>query len=425
MKTIKINHIGKTEGHMSFVGALVDGDFGQARIETEEGARLIEGILLNRKYFEAPVITSRICGICPIVHNLTCIKAMEDALNIKVTPEIVVLRKMLINAQFIHSHALHAFFLAFPDLVGISNNFDFLAKYPKECNWALEMRDWAVNLARIVGGRTVHPINSVIGGFNVEPDFEELEALMDKLPEALAKAEKLFAFLVKQKNPQFINPNNFVSLRNKSEYAIYDGKVFFDDGNQLITPEQVLADLQEILTPYEKVKRVQHRGRVVFVGALARVNNNFEQLSVRAQKAWTKLKQERPCYNSFYNTHAQVVEILHNFEESARYFEEYKRLRKKPGFAKKLKIAFKPNPGRGFAVMEAPRGLLYHEYELDKEGNIIHCNIISPTTIFLNSLEKDLEVYLPTLKKLSEQKRNRLIKTLIRAYDPCISCATH
>lgn len=425
MKTIKINHIGKTEGHMSFVGALIDGDFAQARIETEEGARLIEGILLNRKYFEAPVITSRICGICPIVHNLTCIKALENALNIKVTKEIVLLRKMLINAQFIHSHALHAFFLAFPDLVGISNNFDFLKKYPTECNLALEMRDWAVNAARIIGGRTVHPINSVVGGFNVEPDFEELSALMDELPAALQKAEQLFAFLLKQKNPEFINPNNFVSLKNKNEYAIYDGKVFFDDGNQLVSPEQVLHNLQEIVTPHEKVKRVHHIGRVVFVGALARVNNNFDQLTPLAQKAWKKLKLDRPCYNSFYNTHAQVVEILHSFEEVARYFEEYKKLRSRTGFQNKLKVEFKPNPGKGFAVMEAPRGVLYHQYELDNKGNIIYSNIISPTTIFLNSLEKDLQVFLPKLKNLSEKKRNQLIKTLIRAYDPCISCATH
>src|SRR3989338_5570292 len=178
MKTIEINHIAKTEGHLSFVGALIDSDFAEARIETEEGARLIEGIMLGRKFFEAPIITARICGICPIVHNLTSIKAMEQALNIKITPEIIVLRKMLINAQWIHSHALHAFFLSFTDLVGISNNFDFVKKYPKEVETALELRDWGVQISRIIGGRTVHPINSVVGGFNVEPDFAELNVLM-------------------------------------------------------------------------------------------------------------------------------------------------------------------------------------------------------------------------------------------------------
>jgi len=323
MKTIQINHLGKTEGHMSFVGALVNNDFAEARIETEEGARLIEGILLNRKYYEAPVITARICGICPIVHNLTCIKALEKAENVSVTEEIVVLRKMLINAQFIHSHALHAFFLAFPDIVGISNNFDFVKKYPKECNLALEMRDFAVNLSRIIGGRTVHPIDSVVGGFNVEPDFDELEKLMAQLPEALRKAQTLFEFAAKQKMPEFIRPTNFVCLKDKKEYAIYDGQVLFDDNNKLITPEKFLLDVKELIRPYEKVKRVQHLDRSIMVGALARVNNNFKQLNKIAQNAWLKIQKESPCYNSFFNTYAQIVEILHCFAEIEKYFIKY------------------------------------------------------------------------------------------------------
>jgi len=425
MKTIKINHLGKTEGHMSFVGALINNDFAEAHIETEEGARLIEGILSNRKYYEAPIITSRICGICPIVHNLTSIKALEKALNINVSEEIILLRKVLINAQFIHSHALHAFFLAFPDIVGISNNFDFVKKYPKECNLALEMRDFAVELCRIVGGRTVHPINSVVGGFNVEPDFSELENLMLKLPEALKKAEILFNFAAKQKLPEFVRPTNYVSLKTKNEYAIYDGQVLFDDNNKLENPEKVLLDIRELIQPYEKVKRIQHLDRSIMVGALSRVNNNLKQLNPLAQKAWLKIQKERPCYNSFFNTYAQIVEIIHCFTEIERYFKQYQKMRSKPGFFGRLKIEFKSRAGRGCAVMEAPRGILYHEYELDKEGKIIYCNIISPTTIFLNNLENDLRDYLLQIMKLPQKKQVQLIKTLIRAYDPCISCATH
>jgi len=420
MKTIKINHIAKTEGHFSFIGALIDGDFAQARLDTEEGARLIEGILLGRKYYEAPVVTSRICGICPIVHNLTSVKAMEDALDVKPNKEIILLRKMLINAQWIHSHGLHAFFLSFPDVVGVANNFDFLEKYPKESKLALDLRDWGVEIARVIGGRTVHPINSVIGGFNVEPDVEELEALMQKNKEVLAKAKKLFNFAIKQKLPEFINPANHTSLWNKNEYAIYDGKVQFFDDKDKISAEQFLYEMEEHILPYEKVKRVKHMEKVVFVGALARINNNFDQLQPEAKKAWKKMKVELPCFNPFYNIYAQIVEILHNICEMEELYEQYKKIKNK-----KLKIDFKPNPGKGFAVMEAPRGILYHEYELNSEGTITHCNIIPPTTIFLASMEKDLEAYLPKLKNVSDKKRIQLIKTLIRAYDPCISCATH
>ena len=425
MKTIEINHIAKTEGHLSFVGALVDADFAEARIETEEGARLIEGIMLGRKFFEAPIITARICGICPIVHNLTSIKAMEQALNVKVTPEIVVLRKMLINAQWIHSHALHAFFLSFPDLIGITNNFDFVKKYPKEVESALELRDWGVQLSRIIGGRTVHPINSVIGGFNVEPDFAELSELMKLNKKVLALAEQLLNFAIKQKLPKFERPTNYVSLKTKGEYAIYEGDVFFSDNNSLDNAEKFIQDVSELVMPREKVKRVQHLNRSFMVGALARLNNSFSELNPVARQSFEKLKIKLPCYNSFYNIFAQIIEIVHCVEEASKLFVEYSALREQKNFHKKLKVPFKPNPGRGYALMEAPRGILLHDYELDREGNIIHCNIITPTAMFLFNLEEDLGKYLLEIESKSDERQKQLIKTLIRAYDPCISCATH
>jgi coenzyme F420-reducing hydrogenase alpha subunit len=425
MKTIEINHIAKTEGHLSFVGALIDADFAEARIETEEGARLIEGIMLGRKFFEAPIITARICGICPIVHNLTSIKAMEQALNIKVTPEIIVLRKMLINAQWIHSHALHAFFLSFPDLVGISNNFDFVKKYPKEVETALELRDWGVQLSRIIGGRTVHPINSVIGGFNVEPDFAELSELMKLNKKILTLAGNLFDFAKKQKLPKFERSTNYVSLKAKGEYAIYDGQVFFSDNKNFDNAEKFIQDVSELVMPNEKVKRVQHLNRSFMVGALSRINNNFNELNPTARQYFKKLNIELPCYNSFYNIFAQILEIVHCVEETPKLFAEYSALRENKNFSNKLKVKFEPNPGRGYALMEAPRGILLYDYELDREGNIIHCNIITPTAMFLSNLEQDLGKYLLEIKKKPDERQKRLIKTLIRAYDPCISCATH
>lgn len=425
MKTIKIDKIGKTEGHLSFVGALLNRDFAQARIETQEGARLIEGILSGRQYYEAPIITARICGICPIVHNLTAIKALERALNIKITPEIKLLRQILLAAQWLHSHSFHVFFFSFPDLVGVASNFNLVKKYPKEASGALAIRDWAGQLARVIGGRPVHPINSVVAGFNVAPDNKEMRALMSGLPEILQKAVSLFDFMSKQKLPKFARPCNFVSLRAPQEYASYEGKVYFLDNQAEISAEQFLSEVEEQVLPYEKVKRAQHLGQTVMLGALARVNNNFVQLNPLAKKAWQKLGQAIPCYNSFYNIMAQGVEMIHKLEEMSKLLAEYDRLAGSATFRQKLKVSFKSNPGRGIGVMEAPRGLLYHEYELDKEGHILHCNIITPTALFLSNLERDLEVLMVDNQKESRAKQEQLIKTLIRAYDPCISCATH
>lgn len=417
MKTIQINHIGKTEGHLSFVGALIGNDFAQARIQTEEGSRLIEGILLNRKYYEAPIITARICGVCPIVHNLAAIKAVENAFSVRVTPEIVQLRKILLAGQWIHSHALHAFFLSFPDLIGITNNFDFAKKYQKETALALELRDWAIDICRVIGGRTVHPINSVVGGFNVAPEEKELNLLLNKSEEMLDRALKLFNFVIKYKLPKFSRPTNFLSLKNAKEYAAYDGQGYFSDSKRTLSDSELLEDLDEIILPYERVKRVKHHEDIFAVSSLARINNNFEKLNPKAKEAWKKLKVKLPCYNSFYNILAQVVEIIHCVEEIARV-KSYK-------VPKVYKVDYKVTAGRGKAFVEAPRGILLHEYEFDWEGNIIHSNIITPTAIFLANMEKDLEEYLVQIKGLPSKKQVQLIKTLIRAYDPCISCATH
>jgi len=425
MKTIQINHIAKTEGHMSFLGALLEGDFAQARIETEEGARLLEGVLLNRAYFEAPIVTARICGVCPIVHNLCSIKALENALNVRPTKEIIVLRKMMLHGQWIHSHALHAFFLSFPDLVGISNNFNLVKKYSAESKLALNLRKWALDFCKVIGGRTTHPINSVVGGFNVQPDLMELESLMAQLPEMLDVAKKIFSFLAKQKLPEFENPWMFAALKNGSEYPCYDGRIHLSDGNEFISPDMAMHEIEEKILPGEKVKRVFHNNQTIMTSSLARINTNYKKLNPAAKKAWASLNMKLPCYNPFYNIPAQATEILHSLEEIDTLFAIYKRLQAKDGFEKRLKVEFKPNPGKGSAVVEAPRGILYHHYELDKQGNIIQSNIIPPTTTFLANLENDLTAFLPTVAKVSPKKRELLIKTLIRAYDPCISCATH
>ena len=201
--------------------------------------------------------------------------------------------------------------------------------------------------------------------------------------------------------------------------------VFFSDNNSIDNAENFIQDVSELVMPNEKVKRVQHLNRSFMVGALARLNNNFNELNPTAKQCFKKLKIKLPCGNSFYNIFAQILEVVHCVEETSKLFVEYSALRENKDFHKKLKISFKPNPGRGYALMEAPRGILLHDYELDREGNIIHCNIITPTAMFLSNLEQDLGKYLLEIKNRPAERQKQLIKTLIRAYDPCISCATH
>lgn len=421
MKTIKIEHIGKTEGHLGFEGALQNGDMASAKVVTLEGARMMEGIVLNRSYYDVPIITSRICGICPIVHNLASVKALENALNIKPTPEIILLRKIFNIGQIIHSHALHFFFLSFPDFIGISNNFDLVKKYPRQVQLALDVRDWGIKITDIIGGRTTHPVNSVVGGFKVAPDKQQLDLLYQQLEVAIDKAIKAFDFVQKKsKVPDFQNPTNFVSLKSKKEYAHYGGDLYFSDSDQVILTDKYVHEITEITIPYEAVKRAEHFDQTFMVGALARINNNFNQLNPLAKKAWKKLDTSLPCYNTFYNNLAQAVEVIHLLQEAKKLLAQYLKFKKI-----KLFVDFKVNSGRGVGAIEAPRGTLYHYYELNNKGNVKYANIITPTAQFIANMEDDLKILLPGLKGKPDQKQKKLIKTLIRAYDPCISCATH
>ncbi len=421
MKTIKIDHIGKTEGHLGFEGTLQNGDIASARVMTLEGARLMEGIVLNRSYYDVPIITSRICGVCPIVHNLGAIKALEHALNVVPTDDAIILRKILNLAQIIHSHALHVVFLSFPDFIGVSNNFDLVKKYPKEVALALEVHDWSIRLGDLVGGRTTHPINSVVGGFKVEPDKKELQKMYDELEQIIPKALRLVAFVKKHSTmPDFENPTDYISLVNKREYAFYSGNLYSSDLKERIPIHNYFYDFEEQYEVGEAVKRVKHRGRTYMVGALARINNSYLQLNPVAKGIWDSLKVKLPCYNSFYNNLAQVVELVHSFEEAQKLMAKYLKIKQPKLFTK-----FKPNPGKGVGAIEAPRGTLYHYYELNRDGVVVNANIITPTAMFLANIEFDLVKLLPQIKNLSDEKQKLMIKTLIRAYDPCISCATH
>jgi len=172
--------------------------------------------------------------------------------------------------------------------------------------------------------------------------------------------------------------------------------------------------------PYEAVKRADHFNQTFMVGALARLNNNFNLLNLLAKKAWKSLNIQLPCYNTFQNNLAQAVEVIHCFEEERILLEKYLKIEEPEIFVK-----FNVNPGKGVGAIEAPRGTLYHYYELNRDGIVTYANIITPTAQFIANIEHDLEVYLPMIKNLTEDKQKLKIKTLIRAYDPCISCATH
>ncbi|HDQ22679.1 MAG TPA: Ni/Fe hydrogenase subunit alpha [Candidatus Uhrbacteria bacterium] len=419
IKTIKINHIAKMEGHTGFVAHILDGNVIKAKMETKEGARLIEGVLLGRDYYEAPIITGRICGICPIVHFLSSAQAIEQAFRIKVSDQTVQLRKVMELLQIIHSHALHVYFLSLPDFFDIENDLNFIKKYPKETKAILRVRQFAIDMVKLIGGRTVHPLTMVVGGFKKLPDMGKINKMLVSYAEILEDALLVGEFTRKIKYPKFSRKTEFVSLYNFKEYEVLCGDIINSEGKKYKVKDFYHV-IEEFHHPFEKVKRTAYRDKPYFSGALARVNNNFDFLNPYAKKLWQGSGFPIPSYNTFHNVFAQAVEIVHCLEEINKIFKQLGKIDQKNTQVKVL-----PKAGEGWGAVEAPRGILLDYYKLDKKGKILEANIITPTAQFLANLEADLKVYLPDIYKLPIAQRRRKIRTLVRAYDPCISCATH
>lgn len=430
---IAINHLAKMEGHADFVAEILKGDVRSAKIITTEGARLIEGILIGRHFSEAPIITARICGICPVVHNLAAIKTLERAFKIKPSAQTVKLRQLMNFAQVIHSHALHLFFLSLPDFFGIENDLELVKKYPKETASAMAVREWALKVIEVIGGRAVHPIASEVGGFKVLPSKKQLADLLNQFNPIFKKALDLVNLTLKIKYPRFKRATQFVSLFNEKEYAFYDGHLKILDLNKktkIIDAEKYGKSIKEIEEPYRAAKSAKLDGRPFMVGALARLNNNASQLNPLAAGIFKGLRWSWPQYNVFYNIVAQAIEVVHCLEEAKKLLKDLSQnLKPEESQNEKLKVIAGANPlGKetvGVDAIEAPRGTLYHHYQVDKDGYLTDCQIITPTVCFLKNLEADIAAYIPNVMKLSPKKRAIKIRALIRAYDPCIACATH
>ena len=418
---IRINHINKMEGHAGFMASVLKGDVKSAKLEVKEGVRLIEGILIGRHYSDMPIIAQRICGICPVVHNLTAIKSIEKAMRVSVSAETKELRKLLEWGQIVHSHALHLFFLSLADLLDIDNDLKLVEQYPEETKMAIKIREFGMELVKVIGGRVIHPLTNEVGGFKKVPTREEIATLIERGVETLETAEKLGRFFAGFKFPEFSRETEYVCLNNGREYSIYEGDIVSNKGLK-ISVEKFENNFHELQKPNEVVKRVETRNRNSYmVGAIARINNNYKKLTPRAENYLESLGYRMPDYNPFHNVSYQMVEIILAIEKSIGILKNLKDAHLENALTQKYQV----REGVGVAAVEAPRGTLYYHVDIDNKGYIKNANIITPTAQALSHLENDIAQYLVEVKDLSEEKRTQKLRGFIRAYDPCISCAVH
>jgi sulfhydrogenase subunit alpha len=416
---IHVDHVTRVEGHGNIVVNVKKGKIEECRWEVVEAPRFFEAFVRGRNYLEISHIVSRICGICSVGHTLASLQATEAALGVQISEQTRLLRRILIQGENLQSHSLHFYFLAAPDFVGAPSVVPLVKTHPEVVLRALRMKKLANDLCDVFGGRTVHPITPTVNGFTKLPEVREIQAIRKRLVEATPDLEATVELFGTLKIPNFKRPTEYISLKNKSEYALYDGVIASTDAGT--TPvENYRAWTNEYLVPQSTAKYTKHVRDSYMVGALARFNNNHEQLSPRAKKAAADLGLKAPCYNPFMNNIAQVVEYIHGVDESIRLIDELldRGLREED-----RRVLVKG--GHGVGAVDVPRGILFHDYTYDKDGICREANCIIPTNQNHANIQKDMEALLPQILDKPQEEIRLTLEMLVRAYDPCISCSTH
>ncbi|MFO8059275.1 MAG: Ni/Fe hydrogenase subunit alpha [Bacillota bacterium] len=416
---IDLHHVTRVEGHGNIVVDVRDGRLERAEFEIVESPRFFESMLRGRKWHEAPYITSRICGICAVGHAQASIDALEKALGVVPSGQTVRLRKLLFNAEIMQSHWLHLFFLAAPDFFGAGSVLTLVDDQPEVVERALRLKKLANDLADMICGRKVHPIAMKVRGFSSLPSTGQFREIHRRLCEArrdLAATVGLFETL---EVPDFENETEYIALHLSDEYAWISGRIRSSEGGDYAV-EDYLEVAREVSVPHSTAKHARHARESYMVGALARTKINGEFLRPEARAAAERLGLGADTVNPYMNNAAQLVETVHCLEDSIELVEHFLR---QPPRAEPRDV--KVRAGRGVGAAEVPRGVLFHDYELDGDGTIVGANCIIPTGQNLANLENDMRALLPQILDRPKEEITRALEMLVRAYDPCISCSTH
>ena len=422
-KRIEVHHLTRVEGHGNIVVEMdAENAVNACRWEIPEAPRFFEAMLSGRPYTDIHHITSRICGICSIGHQLCSLQATEDAFDVTVSEQTVLLRKLALHAENLQSHILHIGYLVLPDLMGVGSVLPLATSHREELLNIIACRRVANEFSQCICGRTTHPQTLIPGGFTKPPTEEDLVELRDKLAESLDRLDdvvELFA-LVKGNYPQFDRPTEYVALSAGAEYPLYRGEVA-SSKDQRRPASQYMKVANEYLVRHSTAKWTKNVDASYMVGALARFNLNSNLLYPRAKRAAARLGMTAPVHNPFLITLAQLVECLHSVEESMDLID---RLLDR-GVEGEAPVDVRPRAGKGTGAIEVPRGILFHSYEYDAQGRIVKADCVIPTNQNHANIQQDFDAIAPGLSGKEDNEIELTLSMLVRAYDPCISCSTH
>jgi coenzyme F420-reducing hydrogenase alpha subunit len=417
-KTIRVDYLARVEGEGALYLRIRNDRVTDVQLKIFEPPRFFEAFLRGREYTEAPDITARICGICPVAYQMSACHAMENALGVELAGPLRELRRLIYCGEWIESHSLHVYLLHAPDFLGYQDAVSMAQDHPEVVRDGLQLKKAGNEIVRVIGGREIHPINVRVGGFYRVPTRQELEPLAEELRRAREIALATVRWTAGLPMPEFEQDYTLVSLKHPSEYPFNQGNIVSNRGLDIPVSSYEHHFQEEHVERSNALHSVLNGQDAYLAGPLARYNLNFDQLSPLAREAAREVGLTGTCLNPFRSIVIRSVEILYACDEALRIIEDYRQ-------PDRPWVESKPRAGTGYGCTEAPRGLLYHRYTLDEQGLIQDARIVPPTSQNQKQIEDDLRAYVSERVALPKNELTWQCEQLIRNYDPCISCATH
>jgi coenzyme F420-reducing hydrogenase alpha subunit len=417
-REIAVDYLARVEGEGAMYLKVKGDEVVDLKFKIFEPPRFFEAFLRGRRFSEAPDITARICGICPVAYQTSACNAMESAAGVRLTGGLRALRRLMYCGEWIESHVLHMFLLHAPDYLGYESAIAMAADHPDRVATALRLKKIGNQLMAVTGGREIHPINTRVGGFYRAPTKAELKAMVPDLEWACHAAVDAARWVAELPFPSFERDYEFVALHHPDEYAIHEGRIVSNRGLDISAAEWDDHFVESHVAWSNALHARRRGGGSYHVGPMARYSLNSAQLTRIAAATAAEVGLGATCTNPFRSIVVRAIEVVFACEEALALIDGYQR-------PEAPYVATEPRSTRGYGVSEAPRGLLYHRYDIDAAGLIAEAHIVPPTSQNQLSIEDDLRAYVPDRLDLPDERLQWELEQAIRCYDPCISCATH
>ena len=417
IRTITVGALTRVEGEGALNVTLTDGMVDTVELSIYEAPRFFEAFLRGRSYTEPPDITARVCGICPVAYQVSACNAIEAACGVTIDPELVALRRLLYCGEWIHSHALHIFLLHMPDFLGYPDAIALAKDRPELVERGLALKKAGNHLMEQIGGRAIHPVNVKLGGFYSTPNRADLKPLAEMLRRALDDAMYTVRQVAEFDFPDTEFDHEFLSLTDPLRYPIENGTIARSAG-QPFPVEDFTTHVVEAQVPYSTALQATLDGGRYLTGPLARYSLNSHRLSPAASAAAADAGLGAECRNPFRSILVRAVEVVYAVEEALRIIGEYER-------PPRPSVEVPARAGIGHGVSEAPRGLLYHRYEIGDDGLIHAANMVPPTSQNQAAIEHEMGLLVAANVSLDDAALTSLCEKSIRNHDPCISCSAH